>query len=220
MAARLPIIAGLVAGVAAAALLVVALVAFLPESGSGAGSPTPSTVATGSPAATTARTPGATADGSAAPTGSATTGNFHVGEQAPPLEVPQVGGGTIDLARLRGQPVWVNFMATWCPSCRDEFPLMNGFAVRYAEEGLVVLAIDVKEDEGLVATFAESMGAFFPLGLDADGAAQQEWGAFALPVHYWIDAEGIVRDGSFGGIGPDIMADALRKILPGVDVTP
>jgi thiol-disulfide isomerase/thioredoxin len=220
MAARLPIIAGLVAGVAAAALLVVALVAFLPESGSGAGSPTPSTVATGSPAATTARTPGVTAAGSAAPTGSATTGNFHVGEQAPPLEVPQVGGGTIDLARLRGQPVWVNFMATWCPSCRDEFPLMNGFAVRYAEEGLVVLAIDVKEDEGLVATFAESMGAFFPLGLDADGAAQQEWGAFALPVHYWIDAEGIVRDGSFGGIGPDIMADALRKILPGVDVTP
>jgi thiol-disulfide isomerase/thioredoxin len=220
MAARLPIIAGLVAGVAAAALLVVALVAFLPETGSGAGSPTPSTVATGSPAATTARTPGVTAAGSAAPTGSATTGNFHVGEQAPPLEVPQVGGGTIDLARLRGQPVWVNFMATWCPSCRDEFPLMNGFAVRYAEEGLVVLAIDVKEDEGLVATFAESMGAFFPLGLDADGAAQQEWGAFALPVHYWIDAEGIVRDGSFGGIGPDIMADALRKILPGVDVTP
>jgi hypothetical protein len=64
------------------------------------------------------------------------------------------------------------------------------------------------------------MGAIFPLGLDADGAAQQEWGAFALPVHYWIDAEGIVRDGSFGGIGPDIMAGALRKILPGVDVTP
>jgi hypothetical protein len=41
-----------------------------------------------------------------------------------------------------------------------------------------------------------------------------------LPVHFWIDADGIVRDGSLGGIGPDIMARGLRAILPGVDVTP
>jgi thiol-disulfide isomerase/thioredoxin len=44
--------------------------------------------------------------------------------------VPQVGGGEIDLASLRGKPVWVNFMATWCPSCQDELPAMAGFAAR------------------------------------------------------------------------------------------
>ena len=73
-----------------------------------------------------------------------------------PLVVPQVGGGTIDLANLRGKPVWVNFMGTYCPPCVDEFPLMNGFAARYADDGLVVLAIDVEEEEGIVAAFAES----------------------------------------------------------------
>ena len=86
--------------------------------------------------------------------------------------MPQVGGGTIDLTNLRGQPVWVNFMATNCPPCVDEFPLMNGFAARYGDDGLVILAIDVKEEEGPVAAFAESLSATFPLGLDRDGAAQ------------------------------------------------
>jgi hypothetical protein len=49
----------------------------------------------------------------------------------------------------------------------------------------------------------------------ADGTA-----AFALPVHRWIDADGIVRDGAFGGIGRDIIARGPESILPGVEVTP
>jgi thiol-disulfide isomerase/thioredoxin len=116
--------------------------------------------------------------------------------------------------------VWVNFMATWCPPCRDELPLMNGFAARYAETGLVILAIDVKEDEAAVDAFVREMQVTFPVGLDGTGTAQSDWGAFALPVHFWIDADGIVRDGALGGIGPDIMAQGLQTILPGVTVTP
>jgi hypothetical protein len=41
-----------------------------------------------------------------------------------------------------------------------------------------------------------------------------------LPVHYWIDKTGIVRDGALGGIGPDVMARGVAAILPGVTVTP
>ncbi len=97
---------------------------------------------------------------------------------------------------------------------------MNGFFARYADTGLVVVAIDVREEEGLVSSFAASLGATFPLGLDLDGRASETWGALALPVHFWIDADGVVRDGALGGIGADVMAEGLRKILPGVDVTP
>jgi hypothetical protein len=96
---------------------------------------------------------------------------------------------------------------------------MNGFYVRYADKGLVVVAIDVREDEGTVAAFAQELNVTFPMGLDADGNAQRAWGAVVLPVHFWVDAEGIVRDGALGGIGPDIMAEGLRKIMPGVDIT-
>jgi thiol-disulfide isomerase/thioredoxin len=126
----------------------------------------------------------------------------------------------VDLAEYRGKPVWVNFMATWCPSCVDELPSMAGFQARYEDTGLVVLAVDVREDEAAVTAFFKDLGVDLPVGLDSVGKASAEWGAIALPVHYWIDADGIVRDGALGGIGQDVMAEGLGTILPGVTVTP
>jgi len=139
---------------------------------------------------------------------------------APALAMPKVGGGTIDLASMSGKAVWVNFMQTTCPPCVDEFPIVSGFAARYAEKGLVVVAVDIREHEGTVAAFAKRLSATFPVGLDADGAAQQAWGAYGLPVHFWIDKAGIVRDGALGGIGADVMARGVASILPGITVTP
>jgi thiol-disulfide isomerase/thioredoxin len=220
---RLSIVAGLILGVLAAVALLASVVAFAPEPES----PTPSiALPSPGPATPTAAAPtAAVASPSAADAGSPApsavgSGPFHVGEPAPALVLPQVGGGTIDLAALRGKAVWVNFMATWCPPCQDEFPLMNGYAARYFDEGLVVVAIDVKEEEGTAAGFAQSLGTTFPMGLDADGRTAEAWDALALPVHFWIDKDGIIRDGSLGGIGPDVMVEGLRAILPGVDITP
>ena len=197
--------------------IVLSAVILLPEP-----SPAPTDAAAATPSASPGTNPSAASE--PAPTASvkasiSTTG-FHIGEAAPRLSVPQLGGGQIDLASLRGRPVWINFMQTTCPPCVDEFPLMNGFAARYADSGLVVVAIDIREDEGTVASFVRSLNAQFPIGLDSDGLAAQAWDAVALPVHFWVDGEGVIRGGALGGIGPDIMAANLSLILPGVDVTP
>ena len=219
MGPRSSIVAGLIVGVVAGVTLLAGVVAFAPEpAGPTPDVPRPS-VALSSPSPEVTIAPSAPSSPAPQPTASASA-QFHVGEPAPALNVPQVGGGSIDLAALRGKPVWVNFMATWCPPCQDEFPLMNRFFARYADDGLVVVAIDVREEEGTVAVFAQGLGATFPLGLDSDGRVAATWDALALPVHFWIDKEGIVRDGSLGGIGPDVMAKGLQTILPGVDVKP
>jgi thiol-disulfide isomerase/thioredoxin len=212
MWSRLSVVVGLLAGVATAALIIGGIVTLAPDP---VPTPTPPPTAPASPPAT-AGPPTATGSPAASPQ----SGLFGIGEPAPPLVVPQVGGGTIDLAALKGTPVWVNFMGTYCPPCIDEFPLMNGYAARHADDDLVILAIDVKEDEGTVAAFAERLGAIFPLGLDEDGSAAERWGAIALPVHFWIDRDGIIRDAALGGIGPDLMSQGVRSILPDVTVEP
>ena len=224
MSPRLAILAGLLSGILVAVLVLGGVFVLAPEGTAIVPTPSPVPSPSASPASPAPSAGASASAGPSASAGASASGSalFGIGQPAPALVVPQVGGGgvTIDLAALKGKPVWVNFMATWCPPCQDEFPLMNGFAARYAADGLVVLAIDVKEDEGTVAAFAESLGATFPLGLDSDGAAQEEWDALALPVHFWVDADGIVRDGALGGIGPDIMASGLQSIMPGVTVTP
>jgi cytochrome c biogenesis protein CcmG, thiol:disulfide interchange protein DsbE len=211
---RLPVAAGLLSGVLAAVLILAAVVLVAPG---------PIVPAAGSPSISPSPSSGSST-ASASPVGSlasaTTTSNFHVGELAPPLRLTQVGGGTVDLASLRGRPVWVNFMRTDCPPCRDEFPLMNGFAARYTSTNLLVVAVDIRESETVADDFARSLNATFPIALDPDGAAQAAWGAIVLPVHFWVDREGVIRDGALGGIGPDIMAAGLSKILPGVTVTP
>src|SRR5829696_254691 len=215
MGGKTAIAAGLLTGLVAGALLVGAVVVY----GPGAVAPSPRVAQASSPPASSGDpSPSGTAPASPDPSASvhsapSANGAVGVGEAATPLVVPQLGGGTITLAALRGKPVWINFMATWCPPCQDEFPLMSGFASRYADD-LVVVAVDVREDEGAVASFAEELNATFPMGLDTDGKAQGEWGALALPVHFWVDADGIVRHGALGGIGPDIMVEGLQSIMP------
>ena len=208
---------GLVAGAMVAVAIVFSAVILLPEP-----SPAPAGAATASPGASQVGAATPTTAPTSAPSieASISTTGFHIGEAAPRLSVPQLGGGQIDLASLHGRPVWVNFMQTTCPPCVDEFPLMSGFAARYADSGLVVVAIDIREDEGTVASFVRSLSAQFPIGLDSDGLAAQSWDAIALPVHFWVDADGIIRGGALGGIGPDVMASNLNLILPGVNVTP
>ena len=218
MRGPLSVLAGLALGVVVGGLVLGGILAFAPEPVQS--SPPPIAVATPTPAPSVVPSPsGGSAAPSVAPPPSGSPAPFHVGEPAPKLVVPQVEGGTIDLGSLKGQPVWVTFVTTRCPSCQGEFPLMNTFANRYAPNGLVVIAVDVGEDEGAAAAFAEGLGATFPVGLDSDGSAAEAWGAVTLPVHFWIDKDGIVRDGAPGGMGTDYIVQALEKIMPGVEVT-
>jgi peroxiredoxin len=165
----------------------------------------------------TAQSPAASAV--PAPTASRSPAPFPlIGRAAPALTAPRLDGTTLDLATYRGKPVWLVFTGTYCPSCRDEYPLMNGLAVRYAEAGLIVLAVHVKEDAATVRPFVDDLNIVFPVALDADGSRAASWDAIALPVHYWVDAEGVVREAALGGLGPDQMARSLGTILPGVTI--
>ena len=98
---RLSIVAGLVSGVAVAVLVLGSIVAFAPD-------PVPAATAVPSvvPSLTVPSRPPAASSGASGSPDAGASGDaaFHVGEPAPPLVVPQVGGGTIDLAsssRLR-----------------------------------------------------------------------------------------------------------------------
>ena len=65
-------------------------------------------------------------------------------EQLWPLRFPKPDGGELVMSTLRGQPVLLNFWATWCAPCVKEMPELDRFARAYAGRGwhVVGLAID------------------------------------------------------------------------------
>ncbi len=152
------------------------------------------------------------------PSGSPAVG-LRVGDVAPPLVVPQVGGGSIDLSTVRGKPVWVSFTASWCPSCRDELALMDKALVQLGDR-LAIIAVDVKEDPDTAASLVSQTGFVAPMGIDRDGAAQAAWNAYVLPIHYWLDKDGVVRAVLYGSGGPAQFAAGIRSVLPGATFSP
>ena len=54
------------------------------------------------------------------------------------------------LEQYRGKPLIVNFWATWCEPCRDEYPMLNELAKQYAPQGLRVIGVSMDDDGDLI----------------------------------------------------------------------
>jgi cytochrome c biogenesis protein CcmG, thiol:disulfide interchange protein DsbE len=132
---------------------------------------------------------------------------------APAFELQSLDGGTVRLADYRGRPVIVNFWASWCVPCRDEFPLLGDARGRYSGEGLEILGIVHDDGPAEALAFAQALGADWPLLLDPDDSAWRAYGGVFLPVTYYIDREGIVRAVSYGPPPPAVFDEQIQKIL-------
>lgn len=139
---------------------------------------------------------------------------IDVGQRAPDFELRTPEGEAVRLSAFRGRPVWINFWAPWCPACRTEMPRLEGFHLEHEDDGLVILGVGVRDSPESMREYAGEVGVTYPIVVDGDGAIANQYQALALPVHYWIDRDGIVRDWAFGELPPDLLASSLETILP------
>ena len=72
-------------------------------------------------------------------------------------------GKTWTLSELKGQVVFVNFWATWCPPCREEMPSMERLYRAMPKDRFKMLAILNKDDPGLADSFARQFGLSMPI---------------------------------------------------------
>ncbi len=130
------------------------------------------------------------------------------GEIAPDFELTSLDGKRVSLASLRGQVVFVNFWATWCPPCAEEMPSMMALGreleARYPNK-FKMLAISVDEGWKPIRSFFDRdpyKGSIAPLTVLLDGADQTTTtlyycaarggcpGEFKLPESYIVDPSG------------------------------
>jgi peroxiredoxin len=138
---------------------------------------------------------------------------IDVGQLAPDFELQTPEGEAIRLSDYRGRPVWINFWAPWCPACRTEMPRLEGLYLEHEGDDLVILGVGVRDSPESIRAYAGEVGVTYPIVVDGDGSVADLYRALALPVHYWIDREGIVRDWAFGELPPDLLAASLESIL-------
>jgi thiol-disulfide isomerase/thioredoxin len=112
---------------------------------------------------------------------------------APVLPFSLLNGQSLDIGKLRGQVVLVNFWATWCPPCRKEMPSLDRLDKMESGRRFTVLAVNVKEQADLVERFLDEMPLSFPIALDEDGKLAKAWKAYVYPTSYLVDKTGQIR---------------------------
>lgn len=137
----------------------------------------------------------------------------EVGAQAPEFTAVDLDGAPVRLSDYRGRPVWINFWATWCPPCRAELPEINAVYQDAQNQGLVLLAVSVSEDRATVLNYLTKTGYSIPAVLDDDGGVANRYAVSGLPMHVFIDKEGIVRDIRVGGLNQRAMREQLAAIM-------
>ncbi|MDY6978885.1 MAG: TlpA disulfide reductase family protein [Pseudomonadota bacterium] len=98
--------------------------------------------------------------------------------------------GVLGLQEYRGRVVYLDFWASWCTPCRKSFPWMNALQERYADDGLVVLAVNLDEDTAAARRFLNKYPANFTVAFDPQGNVAERYALKGMPASYLIDRQG------------------------------
>ena len=158
--------------------------------------------------------PPVSADGLTAVTlsGEATGAAPTVGQPAPDFAATTVDGKAVRLSDFKGQPVWLTFGASWCQPCRAENPDIKATAEKYADAGLVVLAVFISEDEAAVKDYADRVGLDYLKVADPGTAIASQYRILGIPSHYFIDREGVLQTLKIGSLDVPSMEAAIEGI--------
>ncbi len=134
------------------------------------------------------------------------------GEPAPNFTEPTSLGKTLSLASLQGKAVYLNFFASWCPPCNAEASDLNALQQKFGAAGLQVVGVDVLENQKKAQQFVDEHRLTYPAVVD-DGKLRDAYNINGLPVHVFIDRQGVVRQIVVGEMSRDEMEASVKKIL-------
>ena len=145
---------------------------------------------------------------------SAASSDAEASTTAPDFTVYDKEGNAMRLSDCLGQPVILNFWASWCGPCKGEMP---DFQAQYEAIGQNVRFLMVNLTDGAQETVESASGFIaqksytFPVYYDTDMSAAMAYSVYSIPATYFIDAEGHIVAQANGALD----AETLQK---GIDI--
>jgi peroxiredoxin len=117
-----------------------------------------------------------------------------------PLEIhlKDIFGNTVSLSSFRGKIVFLNFWATWCPTCVVEMPSMEKLHQQFKNKDFAMVAVNMQESETQVRSFFNKLQLSFTALLDSSGEVAAGLAVSALPTTYFLDKEGRIMGVALG----------------------
>jgi cytochrome c biogenesis protein CcmG/thiol:disulfide interchange protein DsbE len=137
----------------------------------------------------------------------------RIGTAAPDFSLVDLDGNAVRLSELRGSPVLVNFWASWCAPCVEEFPLLRDAAAEHARDGLVVVGIVYQDRSEAARDFMVRLDATWPAAMDPGGMVAEEYGIYGPPETFFIDGTGVIRARQIGLLAATDLDNKLAAII-------
>ena len=134
--------------------------------------------------------------------------------KAPNFSLKTYDGKIIELAKLKGNVVVVNFWATWCPPCRAEIPDFIKVYEAYKSKGLEIIGVSLDEDGwSKVNPFVEKYKMNFPVVLGTMEIVRQYGGIEGIPTTFVVDKDGNVAGMQVGMLSKEALEQKVNSLL-------
>ena len=135
-----------------------------------------------------------------------------VGHVAPDFSLTTTDSQSHTLSSYKGQPVVLNFWATWCAPCRIEMPHLQEASEIY-DGRVAFLGVNDGEAPSLITDFADELNLTYPLLLDNGRTISTLYGVRSLPTTLFIHGDGTVAEVIIGTINRAVLEDRIEKLL-------
>ena len=132
--------------------------------------------------------------------------------QAPPTQLNNLSGKSVDLSEFRGKVLVVNFWASWCEPCREEMPAIQAFLKKNKEKGFEVLAITMDKPTDMEQA-KQIMSQYSFLFAEKKQIDYSGYGRiWRIPSTFIIDRQGILRKNGLTG-DPKVDTKILEQVV-------
>jgi len=117
------------------------------------------------------------------------------GKAAPAFTAKDTKGNERSLSDYKGKVVLLDFWASWCVPCREEFPFLIRFYEAHQKEDFIVLAVNIDDKEENMQNFLSGFDIppLFPVIVDREKAIPPLYELESMPTSIFIDKSGIIR---------------------------
>jgi len=138
------------------------------------------------------------------------------GAPAPDFTLKTLDGSEASLSQFHGQPVLINFWASWCTPCRLEMPDLVRVYETHKAQGFVILGVNLTFQDSLpdVQAFVKEFNMTFPVLLDEEGNVTHNlYRLRGLPLSVFVNHEGIITRLNLGAMMGEQIDQFVAEIL-------